>query len=60
MQRLLIAVIVDDESARIVMHDSPHNWIFIGANAYDEYTFVSWLNRNVYLRVEDPNKVCLL
>jgi hypothetical protein len=36
------------------------NWIYIGSNAYDEYTFVSWLNRNVYRRTVDLAKVCLL
>jgi hypothetical protein len=25
-------------------------WLFIGSNAYDEYTYVPWLNRNVYRR----------
>jgi hypothetical protein len=24
-----------------------HNWVYIGSNAYDEYTFVPWLNKNV-------------
>jgi hypothetical protein len=36
------------------------NWIYIGSNAYDEYTFVPWLNRNVYRRTVDLARVCLL
>lgn len=30
-----------------------HNWLYIGSNAYDEYTFVPWLNRSVYRRTVD-------
>ncbi|WP_301952073.1 hypothetical protein [Burkholderia sp. S171] len=37
-----------------------HNWILISSNAYDEYTYVSWLDRNVYRRTVDLTKVCLL
>jgi len=37
-----------------------HHWIFIGANAYVEYTFVSWLGHNVYRRTVDLNQICLL
>ena len=37
-----------------------HNWIFLGSNAYDEYTFVPWLNKNVYRRTVDLSRVCLL
>ncbi len=37
-----------------------HNWIFVGSTAYDEYTFVPWLNRNVYRRTVDLSSVCLL
>ena len=37
-----------------------HNWIFIGGNAYDEYTFVPWLNKNVYRRTVDLSQICLL
>jgi hypothetical protein len=44
----------------IVMGDSLHHWIFIGAYAYVEYTFVPWLGRNVYRRTVDLNQVCLL
>ncbi|CAB3791186.1 hypothetical protein LMG28614_03244 [Paraburkholderia ultramafica] len=36
-----------------------HNWIYVGANAYVEYTFVPWLSRNVYRRTVDLNQVCL-
>jgi hypothetical protein len=43
----------------IAMFLSLHHWIFIGSNAYDEYVFVPWLNRNVYLRTVDLNRVCL-
>lgn len=36
-----------------------HNLIYIGANAYDEYTFVPWLNRSIYRRTVDLKSVCL-
>jgi hypothetical protein len=36
------------------------NWLFIGSNAYDEYTFVPWLGKNVYRRTVDFSKVTLL
>lgn len=36
-----------------------HNWIVIGSNAYDEYTYVSWIDRNVYRRTVDLSRVCL-
>ncbi|TCK33809.1 hypothetical protein B0G84_8133 [Paraburkholderia sp. BL8N3] len=36
-----------------------YRWIFIGSNAYDEYVFVPWLNRNVYLRTVDLSHVCV-
>jgi hypothetical protein len=42
------------------MYRELSNWIYIGSNAYDEYTFVSWLNRNVYRRTVDLGRVCLL
>lgn len=41
------------------MSNSLHTWIFLGANAYVEYTFVSWLSRNVYRRTVDYAQVCL-
>jgi hypothetical protein len=36
-----------------------HNWILIGSSAYDEYTFVPWLDRNVYRRTVDFSHVCI-
>ncbi|HEV3106801.1 MAG TPA: hypothetical protein VGZ01_14035 [Trinickia sp.] len=36
------------------------NWLFIGSNAYDEYTFVPWLGKNVYRRTVDFSMVTLL
>ena len=42
------------------MFNGLHNWIFFGANAYDEYTFVPWLNRNVYRRTVELHRICLL
>lgn len=33
------------------------NWIYIGANAYIEMTFVPWLNRTVYRRTVDLNSI---
>ena len=36
-----------------------HNWIYIGSNAYDEYTFVPWLNKNVYRRTVDLTRICI-
>ena len=41
------------------MSNRLHNWIYIGANAYDEYTFVPWLGRNVYRRTVDLGRVCV-
>jgi hypothetical protein len=35
------------------------NWIYISSRAYDEYTFVPWLNRNVYRRTVDLNLICI-
>lgn len=34
-----------------------HNWIYIGANAYQEYTFVPWLQTTVYRRTVDLNSI---
>jgi len=42
------------------MQNVLHNWIFIGSNAYSEYTYVPWLNINVYRRTVDLSLVCLL
>jgi hypothetical protein len=36
-----------------------HNWIIVCSNAYVEYTFVSWLGKNVYRRTVDYRDVCL-
>ena len=36
------------------------NWIYVGSNAYDEYTFVPWLNKHVYRRTVDFSQVCML
>lgn len=35
------------------------NWIFVGSNAYDEYTYVPWLNRNIYRRTVELSRVCI-
>jgi hypothetical protein len=48
-----------DSTAERIMN-TLHNWIFIGFNAYDEYTFVPWLNRNVYRRTVDLSQICIL
>lgn len=34
-----------------------HHWIYVGANAYVEVTFVPWLNRNVYRRTIDYRSI---
>jgi hypothetical protein len=36
-----------------------HNWIYIGSNAYAEYTFVPWLGRNIYRRTVDLSAICI-
>jgi hypothetical protein len=36
------------------------NWLYIGSNAYDEYTLVPWLGKNVYRRTVDLSSVTLL
>jgi hypothetical protein len=43
----------------ITMSDALCTWILIGSNAYDEYTFVPWLNKNVYRRTVDLSAVCI-
>lgn len=35
------------------------HWIVVGCNAYDEYTYVPWLDRHVYRRTVDLSRVCL-
>ncbi len=42
-----------------IMSHVLHTWLFIGANAYVEFTFVSWLDRIVYRRTLDYSAVCL-
>jgi hypothetical protein len=37
-----------------------HNWIIVCSNAYVEYTYVSWLGKNVYRRTVDYREICLL
>jgi hypothetical protein len=41
------------------MSNKLRHWIYIGSNAYDEYTFVPWLNRNVYRRTVDFGRICM-
>ena len=41
------------------MSNRLHNWIYIGANAYDEYTFIPCVNRNMYRRTVDLRHVCI-
>ena len=36
-----------------------HNWVHIGSNAYDEYKFVPWLNKNVYHQTVEVNRICI-
>lgn len=36
-----------------------HTFIVIGSNAYDEYTYVSWLDKTFYRRTVDLRYVCL-
>jgi hypothetical protein len=35
------------------------HWIIIGTHAYDEYTFVPWLNKNIYRRTVDFACICI-
>lgn len=39
------------------MRNIMHNWILIGSNEYDEYTFVPWLEKNVYRRTVDFSRI---
>ena len=39
------------------MSTALHNWIYIGSNAYVEYTFVPWLNKTVYRRTVDLSRI---
>ena len=54
-----LRMIMRDQIKDIAMSCSLHRWIFIGSNAYDEYVFVPWLNRNVYLRTVELSRVCV-
>ena len=45
--------------AETTMFNALHHWIYVGSNAYDEYTFVPWLNKNVYRRTVDLSQICL-
>ncbi len=36
-----------------------HSWIYIGSSAYNEYTVVPWLNKNVYRRTVDLSQICI-
>ncbi|HVE06517.1 MAG TPA: hypothetical protein VNE00_04620 [Paraburkholderia sp.] len=37
-----------------------HHWIYVGSNAYDEYTFVPWLNKSIYRRTVELSCITLL
>ena len=41
------------------MFSTLHTWIFLGSNAYVEYTFVPWLNKSVYRRTVDLSVICV-
>jgi hypothetical protein len=36
-----------------------YTWLYIGSNGYTEYSFVPWLNRNVYRRTVDFAQITL-
>jgi hypothetical protein len=42
------------------MNNALHNFIVLGSNAYDEYTYVPWLDKTVFRRTVDLSRVCLL
>jgi hypothetical protein len=44
---------------KFTMFNVLSNRILIRSNAYDEYTFVPWLNRHVYRRTVDLSVVCI-
>jgi hypothetical protein len=56
----LIGVFEIERKGRAIMVNVLSHCIFIGSNAYDEYTFVPWLNKYVYRRTVDLGRVCLL
>ncbi|SAK53316.1 hypothetical protein AWB78_01314 [Caballeronia calidae] len=35
------------------------HWIYVGANAYLECSFIPWQNRCVFRRTVDLNSICL-
>lgn len=41
------------------MNNVLSTWIFVGSNAYDEYMYVSWLDRHVYRRTVELSKICI-
>lgn len=43
-----------------IMSNVLSHWILIGCDAYDEYVFVPWLDKSVYLRTVTLRRVCLL
>jgi hypothetical protein len=43
-----------------VMLNVLHHWIYVGSNAYDEYTFVPWLNKSIYRRTVELSRITLL
>jgi hypothetical protein len=46
-------------SQGIIVSTVLHNWIYVGSNAYAEYTFVPWLGRNIYRRTVDLSDICI-
>ncbi|PMS21031.1 hypothetical protein C0Z19_19285 [Trinickia soli] len=41
------------------IQDVVSHWIHISTHAYDEYTFVPWLNRSVFRRTVDLSQICI-
>jgi hypothetical protein len=35
------------------------HWVLIGSTAYDEYTYVPWLNRSIYRRTVELSRICI-
>ena len=48
-----------DRTGPAAMLNVLRHWIYIGSNAYDEYTFIPWLNKNVYRRTVDLSLICI-
>jgi hypothetical protein len=55
---LLIGPLIGQPALGAVMNVL-HHWIYVGSNAYDEYTFVPWLNKNVYRRTVALSEICI-